>query len=575
MNKRLLLRICFLSLLIIPLYSEALTLTVLDFEVQSSDNSHTYLGKGFAEFLSVELSGVREITLIERKKRNEIIDEMKFGLSGLADSEQLMNLGNLLLSNYLISGSIFDMSESLAVTGRVINVESGEIVVHASAEGTMGDYKSIVRTLTAEILAGLGIEETYAPVLTEKKDRDEQVLSTFSEAVDAYDKGDEEQAVEKLEQASKLDRSNRAVKRLINKLNTVSPKYQFEDPMWGSAYNPALAATLEEPLYYARWSSFDIYAGVNREAETSTVKDTGSGEANFASVSYEGSAHVGVLMPLSTGLGFSLELNMAVPGEDIILFNTNDFDFDANRKTVDVVIDGKTVASGDQLILHEGYWGSTAGFSYAFGDSLALGANASIFIPAGGIFSFMGQSKEGNVIALDEETVYTLPDELGWGIGFGLIFKPLGDALYLDISGLIPAITRYYYDLDQDSFIDGSYPQYYSAAINSTLIKNTLFFGLKSNFDLYTDQEAGGYYIRETPVAELWLDNNIALRGGYIFSYININDIDAVGHGGLFGLTLKFGETSLDFNINHRDTPLHTVGGYTIPHTSMLISLSR
>jgi TolB-like protein len=49
---------------------EPVRLAVLDFEVQSDNPSYRYLGKGFAEFVSVNLLKIKDLQLVEREKHN-------------------------------------------------------------------------------------------------------------------------------------------------------------------------------------------------------------------------------------------------------------------------------------------------------------------------------------------------------------------------------------------------------------------------------------------------------------------------------------------------------------------------
>ena len=67
---------------------------IMDFQIESANDSYQHLGKGFAEFVSVELSGTPGLTLVDREKRNAALEEMKFGLSGLADGENAAEVGN-------------------------------------------------------------------------------------------------------------------------------------------------------------------------------------------------------------------------------------------------------------------------------------------------------------------------------------------------------------------------------------------------------------------------------------------------------------------------------------------------
>ena len=61
------------------------------------------------------LSGTPGLTLVDREKRNAVLDETKFGMSGLADDKTRTELGKLLSVNYLLSGMILDLQGMLVV----------------------------------------------------------------------------------------------------------------------------------------------------------------------------------------------------------------------------------------------------------------------------------------------------------------------------------------------------------------------------------------------------------------------------------------------------------------------------
>jgi TolB-like protein len=576
LGRRLAVVLGILVISVAPLNAKETTVTVLDFEVQSSERSHEYLGKGFAEFISVELSTIKQVVLVEREKRNEILDEMKFSLSGLTDDKDIMEIGKLLSSHYLITGSIFNMSGVLAITGRLIDVETGTVIIHSSSEGTMKEYKKITQQLTYEFLKALELEDQYTVQTVEGSSDDETVLASFSEAMDAYDKGENEEALEKLQKASKIDKKNKAVRRYINKLNIVTPKYQFEASLWGSAYNPALAAGLDKGIVFLNGDIFEPWKVALELGYVNNMVKTPSGdEVYFESNMFPGTAHLGYLAPLGEKFGIGIEMNWVTPFEYVEIYKGKD----DPPKNVPIILDGEKVDKGFLLFLGEMYAGTTIGTSYRFSEMFSAGVNGSIYFPVGGFEQFQ-MEKEGNVIIYTDwdsdadDRKIALPDEAGFSFGLGFILKPLAEKLYIDFSALYPFITRYYYDIDQDAIINGTYPIYLSAAVNGQLIKNHLYIGLKSSFDIYKDPEATGFFLKETPVLEWWIFPFLSIRGGYILSYLSIDQQQSLGHGFMAGLTVKIGDFYIDLNYNRREAPLTSVGGFAVPHASFLINIS-
>ncbi len=231
-------------------------IAVLDFQVESSKREFQHLGKGFAEFISVELSRADEIALIDRKQRNAILDEQRFGISGAADEETAQQMGRLLAADYLVSGMIIDVAGLLVVTCELVSVETGEVLVHEKADGSLGEYGRITRELAAAILTEL--DPTGRSVrLAARRDEEEDekvpteeeastVLTAFSEAVDAYDTGDTVAAKRKLERAARIDKNNRAVRFYLDKLYVSTSKFKVVPAAYFTQSNPASLAFLSE-----------------------------------------------------------------------------------------------------------------------------------------------------------------------------------------------------------------------------------------------------------------------------------------------------------------------------------------
>jgi TolB-like protein len=578
--------IAFFFFITVYIYSSNIALTVLDFEVQSNNDKHEYLGKGFAEFLSFDLSREKQITLIERDKRNDIIDELKFGLSGLADESSLAELGMMLQSDYIIAGEIFDMGEILVVSSRLIDLESGVVEAQAQAEGSMAEYKSITQSLTLQILDSLKITDVVLPEIKSSED-DEVVLTTFSEAVDAYDEGNDDLAREKLDEATKIDSNNKAVKKLANKLNVISPKFQFEDPLWHAPYNPALSSMLDSGLLYVRstfYSYFPFFSGVEPDGLIISVGDE-LDSRDFALKDESFNSHIGYNFPIGKRIGINTEIVVAAPDTNVAaLKKDRDIPGVGYLRDIPVIIDGEQVFEGAELQPTAVDIGFTAGLSYRITDFSSIGLNGSIFIPLHGDIGDGGNiisastddddPAEGPNVSSTDGLVYELSNNIGYLINPGFISYFFDKKLFFDINIAYLILDRHFYDYDQDAYVTGTFPIYVSSSLNGTIIENILFFGLKSNFDIYKDEEAKGIYIKETPVLEIWPTRYFSFRGGYSFSYFNIDGRESSGHGYLGGASIKLGALEADLNLAKRLAPLDSVEGALIPSYTVFFNIS-
>lgn len=79
------------------------------------------------EMAVTEIGRIETLTLVERERMDELFAEQKLSLSGMTDTSTAIKMGRLLSARYLVSGSVIEMSNSVVIFGRIINVESGEI----------------------------------------------------------------------------------------------------------------------------------------------------------------------------------------------------------------------------------------------------------------------------------------------------------------------------------------------------------------------------------------------------------------------------------------------------------------
>ena len=86
---------------------------------------------GLADLLNetavVAFGRIDTITLVEREKLDVLLAEQELALSDLVDTENAIKVGKFLAADYIVTGSIIEMANTVVVFGRVINVSTGEV----------------------------------------------------------------------------------------------------------------------------------------------------------------------------------------------------------------------------------------------------------------------------------------------------------------------------------------------------------------------------------------------------------------------------------------------------------------
>ncbi len=92
-----------------------------------NDNENSGLRDLLNQNAIVALSSNNKIKILERSNLEDILSEQELTLSGLVDINQAITVGELLSAQYIITGNIIPMKDTVLVFARVVNVESSEI----------------------------------------------------------------------------------------------------------------------------------------------------------------------------------------------------------------------------------------------------------------------------------------------------------------------------------------------------------------------------------------------------------------------------------------------------------------
>lgn len=85
-------------------------------------------GKGISELVSFEIAKAKNINVVSREKRSEMLKEMQLSMTGLGDADQQVKVGKMLAAQYILSGNIINMGDNMIISLKMIEVETGKIV---------------------------------------------------------------------------------------------------------------------------------------------------------------------------------------------------------------------------------------------------------------------------------------------------------------------------------------------------------------------------------------------------------------------------------------------------------------
>ncbi len=91
------------------------------------------LGRYVAERLTTRLAQTPRFRVIERRRLAQVLAELKFGMSDLVDPAKAKQLGRIAGVEALAVGSLSDLGTTVEVDARIIEVETGNMLVAATS----------------------------------------------------------------------------------------------------------------------------------------------------------------------------------------------------------------------------------------------------------------------------------------------------------------------------------------------------------------------------------------------------------------------------------------------------------
>jgi len=516
------------------LFSDPIILTVNNFQVDSKDPEHEFIGKGISLLVSSELRKSSKIKLLERNYLNKVLQEQEFSVSALSDTEQQVKIGILLSADYIIFGTIVNMGNSLIFSLRMVNVESGEIQWQEELIEKLDKYDYIGAYFANSILKALNadVEKTIVEKIEKKEEKGTEAIVRLSEGIDAYDKGDLDKAEKEMKKVTKLDPENEVAKYYISTLTTSSAKFRVETDLYTATYNPASLGFIKHDQIYTV-SSMAMYPPEADEYGTIKIDDYDFKE-------YPMAARVGYYFIPISGLGLALEI---IGGYADMMIGTP-YEFDLEGSMINDMHPDYPLIGGSLLV------------GYKITDTFSLGISA--------IAVNVSTGTGGNNY---------LQTGLFWGIDGGFLLYLLDNNLTIDSHVAYANKKEAILDTVDKVGLFDSVPIIIDNSVTLALLDRSLYIAAKGIIDLYYNHR-GGYGLRLIPIVEYKVLSILSIRAGYEYSHLDQAGRFTIGWGLLGGLTLNIWNFELSGNYTLRQIPSKMLPGYLIPGSTFSFSFS-
>ncbi len=169
-----------ISLIFINLiWGQNITIAVFDFENNGLETNEV---RQLSTRLESELVKLGDFKVVERTKIDEVLKEQKLQISGSVE-ESLIDVGAILGANQIILGSIGKIGGLYTLSAKLVDVESGELLMASDfdAENGLRELLQIGLKKVAYELTGVSIENANY------KEHEEIILNAESEAEKYHD----------------------------------------------------------------------------------------------------------------------------------------------------------------------------------------------------------------------------------------------------------------------------------------------------------------------------------------------------------------------------------------------------
>lgn len=153
---------------------------------------------GIQQMLLTELSQNPQLRIVERSQLRAILDEQNLVREGAVDPNTAARIGQLVGARYIVTGVFMDIGGDFRMDGRIVNVETGEIMRTVEVRDQRDNLYQLLVDLSGSIMEGVSLPPLATAVVQERRARaiPAEAVTLFSRAQVYQDGGRDTQAIE-------------------------------------------------------------------------------------------------------------------------------------------------------------------------------------------------------------------------------------------------------------------------------------------------------------------------------------------------------------------------------------------
>ncbi len=406
------------------------------------------------------------------------------------------------------------MGDTFLIDVRLVDIETGEIVWSDSIAEKLSRYDFIGTYFAEGILSEFEEEKEEATTgrVAEEQEKNEEALIALSEGIEAYDRGDEKRAKEKLSKSNAIDPKNEVTAYYLSKLVVNTSRFKSRLEPFTTYQNPAFLGIIRTDTILF---SANLPPGYTFTSLSNNRID-GFNMTEFDTDKYISEESFNMLLSYSAPLGekWGLRTSISMSG-----FSDRPWESSYTASnTVSRVADGILADVG-----------------YSFTNNWSLGIGLGVYVSS---YADRGPAAP-----------FVQPDKAVYMGTLGMLYRTLDEKLIFDSSISLSSET---YDT-----IDETTLQKTDEVMTPFLWENTLTWSFnKKRSSLIVKQQNSicfdriSYYGTLAPAFEQVASNWFAVRAGGEISFAQLNTSSQVGYGGLIGFSFFNPKRTFEFDLN-------------------------
>lgn len=153
---------------------------------------------GIQQMLLTELAQNATLRIVDRSALRQILEEQNLATAGRVDASTAARVGKLVGARYAVTGVFMDLNGRFRLDGRVVDVETGEVLKTQSVRAKADDLYTLLVQLAGKITDGVRLPPLPAEVRQAREGRaiPAEAVTLYSRAQVYQDAGRTEKAIE-------------------------------------------------------------------------------------------------------------------------------------------------------------------------------------------------------------------------------------------------------------------------------------------------------------------------------------------------------------------------------------------